>query len=56
MSVSGDYANKFINANWRAALKQVREPMNEALGLTVHRIFSEAAKAVPYKEFFDDTE
>lgn len=56
VSVSGYYGNKFINANWRAVLNQIREPLNEAFGLTVHRIFSEAAKTVPYKDFFDDTE
>ncbi|PNF31883.1 hypothetical protein B7P43_G07895 [Cryptotermes secundus] len=54
--VLGYYVNKLINANWRAVLKQLGESINEAFGLTIHRIFSEAAKTVPYKDFFDDIE
>jgi hypothetical protein len=48
--------NKFLNANWRAMLKQVGEPLNDALGLNIHRTCSEAAKTVPYKDIFDDAE
>jgi hypothetical protein len=48
--------NKFINANWRAVLKEIGQPAYDALGLHIHRVFSEAAKTVPYKDIFDDTE
>jgi hypothetical protein len=48
--------NSFVNANWRAVLKQVERPTFDALGLSVHRIFSEAARTVPYKDIFDDLE
>jgi hypothetical protein len=48
--------NSFINTNWRAVLKQVDRPAYDALGLSVHRIFSEAARTVPYKDIFDDSE
>jgi hypothetical protein len=48
--------NTFINSNWRAVLKHVGEPMYEAMGLFAHKIISEAAKTVPYKDIFDDAE
>jgi hypothetical protein len=54
--VSGYITNTFINTNWRAVLKQMGQPMYDALALKIHRIFSEAAKTVPYKDIFDDPE
>jgi hypothetical protein len=48
--------NKFINENWRAVLKELGSPTYDALGLVVHNIISGAARTVPYKDLFDDTE
>jgi hypothetical protein len=48
--------NTFINMNWRAAFKELGPTANNALGLSIHRIFREAATTVPYKDIFDDAE
>jgi hypothetical protein len=56
LSVTGDTMNKFINENWRAVLKEIGKPTYDALGLIVHKILSDAARMVPYKDLFDDTE
>jgi hypothetical protein len=56
VSISGDAMNKFMNENWREVLKQLGKPTYDALGLIVHTILTEAAKTVPYKDIFDDTE
>jgi hypothetical protein len=56
VSVAGDNMNIFINENWRAVLKEIGQPTYDALSLIVHDIISAAAKTVPYKDIFDDTE
>jgi hypothetical protein len=56
VSISGDAMNKFINENWREVFKQIGKPTYDAVGLVVHTILTEAAKTVPYKDIFDDTE
>jgi hypothetical protein len=56
MSVSGDNMNAFINENWRGVLKEIGQPTYDAISLIVHNIISAAAKTVPYKDMFDDTE
>jgi hypothetical protein len=48
--------NKFINENWKEVLKEIGKPTYDALGLIVHKILSDAARMVPYKHLFDDTE
>jgi hypothetical protein len=48
--------NAFINENWRAVLKELGQPTYDALALIVNNIIGAAAKTVPYKDMFDDTE
>jgi hypothetical protein len=48
--------NRFINANWRAVFQQMGQPAHDSLGLSIHRIFREAVKTVPYKDIFEDAE
>ena len=48
--------NTFINENWRIVIKEIGQPTYEALGLIVHNMITNAAKTVPYKDVFDDTE
>jgi hypothetical protein len=48
--------NQFINDNWRDVLNEIGKPTYDSLGLIVHKILSDAAAMVPYKDLFDDTE
>jgi hypothetical protein len=48
--------NAFINENWRLVLKEIGKPTYDALGLIVHNIITAAARTVPYKDLFDDSE
>jgi hypothetical protein len=48
--------NHFINENWREVLNELGQPTYDALGLIVHKILSDAAATVPYKDMFDDTD
>jgi hypothetical protein len=48
--------NAFINENWRAVMKEIGQPTYDALGLIIHTMLSGAARSVPYKDIFDDTE
>jgi len=54
--VSADNMNAFINENWRAVMKEIGQPTYDALGLIIHTMLSGAARSVPYKDIFDDTE
>jgi hypothetical protein len=56
LCVSGDIMNRFLNANWRAVMKQIGRSIYDALGLSINEIFSDAAKTVPYQDIFDGVE
>jgi hypothetical protein len=48
--------NKFINENWRTLLKELGQPSYDALGSIAHKIISDAARMIPYRDLFDDTD
>jgi hypothetical protein len=48
--------NEFINENWRTAIKELGQPTYDALGFIIHTMLTNAARTVPYRDIFDDTE
>jgi hypothetical protein len=56
LSVSGNADNKHVNDNWCATLNQTGPKSYQILGQIIHRIFSQAATTVPYKDIFNDRE
>jgi hypothetical protein len=48
--------NTFLNENWQAVLNEIGQPTYDALGLIAHTMLTQAARTVPYKDVFDDTE
>ena len=56
LSVSGNAFHKHVNENLETLMSEVGREVFDALGLVIHRIFSNAATTVAYKDIFNDTE
>jgi len=54
--VSGNAFNKHASESFEALLREVGQELFDELGLIIHKIFSNAATVVPYKDIFNDTE
>jgi hypothetical protein len=54
--VSGNEANKYLNDNMDTVLSDVGPHVFDSLGLIIHKIFSQAATTVLYKDIFNDIE
>jgi len=54
--VSETAFHKHCNDNFDVLLKEVGQQVFDELGLIIHKIFSNAATKVPYKDIFNDTE
>jgi hypothetical protein len=53
LSVSGNEGNKYLNDNWRAIVQLHGKGTYKTLGLILHKILSQAATTVLYKDIFD---
>jgi hypothetical protein len=54
LRIPGDTTNRFLNANWREALKTYKYLPEEAFGVLFKDLTNKVLKHFPYKEIFPE--